>query len=578
MLVSQTIDFVPLANPLLYPDPSFRRKKTLLLDGDFSFKEGALGSYDDFSEVIRVPFAPESPDSGVHLSSSIGHDLAYGKDLILDSETPKGSLLLRIGASDFLSRVFLNGHLLGSHLGGYAPFGYDLSPFLHRGHNFLLILVHDDPREGHPSGKQSAMKKPSGCFYSRVSGIWQSVSLEEAPENRLLSFRLVPELKSGNVRLTLFSNGEAPYRLEAYYENRLVGQTEGILNHEGSAQLSLKEIHPWEAGAGWLYDLKIFYGEDEVDSYFGLREVGYDGLKFTLNGKPLFERFVMDQGYYGTGLYTPKEGPEAYKRDIALAQSLGFNGARLHQKIFDPRYLYLADQAGFLVSEEFPSWGVDYASPRELSECLAEWDEILHRDINHPSIVTWVPLNEAWENARGEGRLLAYPETLYRWTKEWDPSRPCLDVSGGHHGHATDLFDAHDFGDPDELFRVVSTLEKEGRLDVKWLYSKKKMGESIAYPEKAPVALSEIGGLSLKGRGGWGYHSFKNGEALALRYAALVAPLLASKMISGFGYVQLYDVEQERNGLYDEERKPKLSEKAYSLIRQANQSPAAIEV
>ena len=366
------------------------------------------------------------------------------------------------------------------------------------------------------------------------------------------------------------SGGE--FSAEIEYGGKAVGGCAGKVVHKRLFEAELSEKHLWEAGKGRLYGVRLQFEGDTVYSYFGLRDVRYEGKTFLLNGKPLFQRLVLDQGYYEKGIYTP-EKEECFAEDIRLAREAGFNGARLHQKLFDPRYLFECDRTGFIVWGEYPSWGMEYHDLAGLGAFLGEWREAMERDFNRPSVITWCPLNEVWDDLDDArlGRDVRFVDAVYSFTKALDPTRPCVDVSGGTHGNRTDVADFHCY---DVFEKLKERMEGafRGQFDFMQMY---REGEGIGYKGE-PLNLSEFGGVSVGGDG-WGYETAGSEEQFVADYERTVRYLLSCGQLSGFCYTQLYDVEQEQNGLYTYGRKPKFSEEGMRRIRAANEAPAAIE-
>lgn len=304
-------------------------------------------------------------------------------------------VFINFGAVDYHAVLYVNGKYAGRHTGGYTPFAFDITELLTCGENELLLEVRDNEKTPHAFGKQSYKKDSFGCFYTRVTGIWQPVWLEFLPANHIKDFRFYPDPETAKVGVELETSGKGGYRVTVFYNKRKVGEARGDLAYKTRFEIGLSEKRLWEVGNGELYDVTIEYENDRILSYFGLRSVKYDGYRFMLNGRSVFQKFVLDQGYHPDGIYTmPDIG--SMQRDIDKAAALGFNGARLHQKVFDPRFLYLCDKAGFMVWGEYPNWGIDYSDSDNLGQFFAEWQETLKRDFNHPSVVTWCPLNEVW--------------------------------------------------------------------------------------------------------------------------------------------------------------------------------------
>ncbi len=385
-----------------YPNPQSERTDFELLNGewDFGYKkrrrafkfsngfEKAKEVYksNNYPYKIKVPFCIESSLSGICYTGFV-EQVWYRKKL--DIKKGERRVFLHIGAADYITSVLVNGEPAGRHRGGYTSFSFEITDLVKDGENEIFILCEDDVKSSLvPRGKQSEKLKSHGCDYTRTTGIWQSVWLEYTPKEYIKDFKLYPDI-SGKITVLADFEGKADFTCKAYYDGKPVG--EGMLKDAaGNAvmQLELDETHLWEPGRGRLYDLELTFGEDKVRSYFGLRSLRLDGMKFLINEKSVFQRLVLDQGFYKKGIYTA-ENDEELKRDIELSMELGFNGARLHQKVFDPRFLYFADIAGYLVWGEYPNWGLDYSDAKSVDVFLAEWGEAVNRDFNHPSIIGW---------------------------------------------------------------------------------------------------------------------------------------------------------------------------------------------
>ncbi|MBO5648873.1 MAG: beta-galactosidase, partial [Clostridia bacterium] len=322
--------------------------------------------------------------------------------------------------------------------------------------------------------------------------------------------------------------------------------------------LPLKEKHLWDIGQGNLYDVSLLLGEDAVSSYFGLRDVYYDGRAMVLNGRRVYQRLVLDQGFYPDGIWTAPTDDELCA-DIERSMAMGFNGARLHQKVFEPRFLYHCDRLGYIVWGEHASWGLDLINNTCWAGFLPEWLEILRRDYNHPAIVGWCPLNETW---REQDRQ--FVEMLYDMTKAFDPYRMFIDCSGWYH-MKTEVVDEHNYcQNPDELREYYETLSVTGQ--------PKFPNPCTPYPtEYTPKGVSFI---SEYGGSGWDYTDGGIGhgdlpatiEDFIARFKGLTDVLLDNPALSGFCYTQLTDVEQEQNGMYKYNRTPKFSAEIISAI------------
>ena len=562
-----------------HPKPQFRRESWRNLNGewDFAFDFSDSGADRRFYEreeldrKILVPFCPESELSGIGYRDFIPA-VWYLCRVTLDAAQLRGKVFLHFGAVDYACRVWVNGKETGGHTGGYVSFALDITPYAVEGENRITVCARDDTRSGKQcKGKQSSLYASHGCDYTRTTGIWQTVWLEFVPKEYIVGARYYPNIAAGTLTVQARLAGRGVLRASAFYEGRLCGSAEAEAA-AGNAVLTLplSELHLWEAGAGRLYDLELSFGEDLVHSYFGMREVCIDGQKVLLNGKPVFQRLVLDQGFYPDGIYTAPSDA-ALERDIRLSLAAGFNGARLHQKVFEERFLYHCDRLGYLVWGEQGNWGLDLSRPDGLKRFLPEWMEEVERDFNHPAIVGWCPFNETWdyEGRKQDDDLL---RIVYLMTKRYDSTRPCIDTSGNYHV-LTDIYDLHDYAQDPEVFAAhYADFAKGGRA---WDEHHKRQ----TMPEGVPVFVSEYGGIKWDAEGaqenGWGYGSGPETEAEYLeRYRRLTDVLLDNPRMFGFCYTQLYDVEQELNGLYTYGRRPKFD---MEVIRRINSRKAAIE-
>lgn len=559
-----------------HPFPQFRRDAWMNLNGtwEFEYDYSASGQArkvfekEHLQDSIRVPFCPESELSGIG-NRDFMNSIWYQRYVTIPEEWNGKRIILHFGAVDFEAVIYINGKEAGCHQGGYVSFSIDITDFLVHGDNRISVCVKDDVRTGRqPAGKQSEQYDSYRCLYTRTTGIWQTVWLEAVPENYVERVRYYPDCENQAVGVEALVKGSGVLKITVSYEGTCVGSAK-IDTVPGSSRcmIPLRELHLWEPGHGRLYDVEISFGEDSVHSYFGMRDVRLDGRKFLINGKSVFQRLVLDQGYYPDGIYTaPTE--EALVQDIDTALGLGFNGARLHEKVFEPRFLYHCDKKGYLVWGEHANWGLDITYPWAVYPFLKEWLEIVERDFNHPSIIGWCPFNETWDI---EGRK-QYDEVLrlvYRTTKMLDTTRPCIDTSGNYHVE-TDIFDVHDYEQDPEIFRKnYDRLMTEGVLVDRFDDRQTYRGE--------PCFMSEFGGIrsSFEEGQNWGYgEAPRNKEEFMERYRGLVTAILNNDQMFGFCYTQLYDVESETNGLYSYERQPKFDDQELYKI---NRQKAAIE-
>lgn len=560
-----------------HPDPQFQRKDWLNLNGewDFEFDFGNSGlsagvlEKDEWSRKINVPFCPESKLSGIEYTDFIAA-VWYRKSVTVTEAQLEGRVLIHFGAVDYETYLYVNGEEAGYHKGGYTSFTFDITEFLTAGENVIAVNARDDVRDPLvPRGKQSELYNSHGCDYTRTTGIWQTVWLEFVPKAYVKSFKIFPDTVNATLGVSAVVEGEGAFKAEAFYDGRLVGSFEKTAAGFVSGDIKLSETHLWEVGCGRLYDLKITFGGDEISSYFGLRDIRIDGYKVLINGKSVFQRLVLDQGFYADGIYTAPSD-EALEKDIRLSLAVGFNGARLHQKVFEPRFLYHCDRLGYIVWGEFGNWGLDYSRDGALEAMLPQWCESVARDFNHPAIVGWCPFNETWDrDGRKQNDELL--RIIYRVTKQLDETRPCIDTSGNFHVE-TDIFDVHDYEQKVEIFKGnYDRLMTEGVLF-------EHFPDRQEYDGKKPAFVSEYGGIqwSLGSRGdAWGYgNAPKSEQEFIDRYKGLTDALLDNERMFGFCYTQLYDIEQEQNGLYYYDRSPKFDPE---LFRRINSRKAAIE-
>ncbi len=558
----------------MHPNPIKKRRNYEILNDGWEF------SFDGENwREINVPFCPQSGLSGIEYTDFI-RQCRYRK--VFTHKKTEGRTVLHFGAVDYRTVVFVNGKYVGAHTGGYTAFEFDISSFLNEGENRLYLSVYDD-NDGIAFGKQSYKRNSFGCFYTRTTGIWQSVWLEQTPDEYIKDFYFYPDSGTCAVETEMTVSGKGRAEIAVSYEGKEVGRAEFDIAYKKRVKIPLAEKHLWSVGQGNLYDVVLRFEGDEVSSYFGLRKAEYDGHRFLINGEEVFQKLVLDQGYYPSGIYTA--GVADFESDIERAKRLGFNGVRMHQKVFDPMYLFSCDKAGFMTWGEFPGWGIDYSDLKGLGQFIAEWEETLRRDFNHPSIVTWCPLNEVWGewDAPDKKRDVRFVDTVYDFTKRFDPTRPCVDTSGGHHGAKTDLYDFHSYEPEEVLKKYLIKLDEEDVLDVPLLYCE---GETERYVKGLPVNVSEFGGISFNGETeekvatvngcavsseeAWGYgNGAEDGDAFVERFTGLVRTIMDCKKVSGYCYTQLYDIEQEQNGFYFYDRTDKLTEAQKDMIRDA---------
>ena len=547
-----------------HPKPQFQRDNWMNLNGPWQFEIDhgnsgeARGMYDpaiQLSRTINVPFCPESKLSGVEYKDFM-YSVWYKRSVTLTAEQVQGRVVLHFGAVDYLATLYINGKKVGTHKGGYVSFAFDITDYVVEGENIITLHAEDDTRNRLiPYGKQCPVYYSAGCSYTRTTGIWQTVWLEFTPKTYIKKVKFYPDADAGNGALSVHAElvGKGNFTVQASFEGKPMG-TVTLANVQGYvvATLELAEKHLWELGKGGLYDLTLTFGEDTVNSYFGLRSILYTDKKFYLNGKSVFQRTILDQGFYPDGVYTAPSDEELIA-DIDRSMAMGFNGARLHEKVFEERFLYHADRKGYLVWGEYPNWGLDHSYSDAIYGILPEWLEEVDRDFNHPSIIGWCPFNETWDkNDRKQfDDLLAL---VYQATKSADPTRPCIDTSGNFHV-VTDVYDLHDYTqDVEEFAKHYADITEEDGLNFHSAFKNRQK-----YDRKLPFFLSEYGGIRwTEDQAGWGYgQAPQSAEEFLTRLKGLTDVLLDNPNIMGLCYTQLTDVEQEQNGLYTYDRRPK---------------------
>ena len=531
-----------------YPRPILRRDQWINLNGEWEF------AFDrpDFDRLITVPFAYQSELSGI--GERTLHDTVWYRRRF---DAPVAErLILHFGAVDYGATVWVNGSEVARHEGGHTPFSADITAAVRPRDNEIVVRA-DDPATDLtiPRGKQFWRERSEGIFYTPTTGIWQTVWLEPLPQCHVASVRLRPRLDDGSLEFDIaVSSPGAVVELSARLGEQEVGRWRGA---PGRGRLRFSKVAPWSPDSPVLYDLIVRLIDnagretDRVASYFGLRTVATRDGRFLLNGEPFVQRLVLDQGYFPGGWYTAGSDADLH-RDIELAKSLGFNGARKHQKVEDPRWLYWADRLGFLVWAEMPNFHAH--TPQAGQRLLNEFATTIERDRDHPCIVAWVPMNETFGFPRPvrEGELVSLLVRLYHCAHQLDETRPVVSNDGWEHA-LTDLCTLHDYRPAAELRRryrnLSAALEPAGRPHPPYLRGFAHRGE--------PVLVTEFGGISVAGESG-GYSEARHAPELVRRFRDNVDALMTEGPVEGFCYTQLADVEHERNGLLTFDRQLKV--------------------
>ncbi|EYB69463.1 glycoside hydrolase family protein [Deinococcus phoenicis] len=544
-----------------------------------------------FDREIQVPYPPESRRSGIH-DEAFHRVVWYGLTLTLTPEERADRLLLHFGAVDYSATVWVNGRLVAQHDGGHTPFTADITQQAQAGETVEIVLrAQDNPHDlTKPRGKQDWQLRPHSIWYPRTTGIWQTVWLERVPETYLHRLTWTSDMERWELGLRLEVAGPLPpglsVRVRLFRNQELLADDRYGLRHaELARQIALPDPGIddfrndllWSPGHPQLLRARVdlMVGEqviDRVRSYTALRSVCVKGNRFLLNGRPYYLKMVLDQGYWPDSLMTATD--EELRRDVELTRQLGFNGARKHQKIESPRWLYWCDVLGLLVWEEMPSpYRFTPAAVRRLTH---EWQEVLERDMSHPCIVAWVPFNESWgvPDLPTNPAHRDYVRALYHLTKTLDPSRPVIGNDGWEHV-ATDILTIHDYADdPATLRQRYGTLETT-RLTLSQQQPADRVLTLAGFQETdQPVMLSEFGGIAYipDQSSGWGYSQSQSEADFLNDYAVLLAAIYDCHGLSGFCYTQLTDTFQEKNGLLYADRSPKANLLALARSTQGNRT------
>ncbi|UPM55060.1 glycoside hydrolase family 2 protein [Gottfriedia acidiceleris] len=582
-----------------YPRPHLIRKEWLNLNGTWSFvfDDDNVGSKQKwyknnctFDKEIEVPFAYQSKLSGIN--DSTFHDVVWYKREFEIPENWNGkNVILHFGAVDYRAWVYVNEQFVGFHEGGNTAFEFDITNSLTIGKQTVVVKVEDPSTdETIPRGKQYWLEQSDSIWYTRTTGIWQTVWLETLNPTHLSKLRFTPDIDKGEISVEFELEGNI-FDKEVQFEIEFKGQRvlkDKILIHEKynrrsfnlySQKIFRTSFH--HDGWNWtpenpnLFDVKItlFEGDnqlDEIKTYFGMRKIHTENKMIYLNNRPYYQKLVLDQGYWPDGLLTAPTD-EDLKKDIILSKEMGFNGCRKHQKVEDPRFLYWADKLGFLV------WGECAASPSYSEDAAArlmkEWVEIVERDYNHPSIVAWVPLNESWgiPNVRDNRQQQHHSLAMYHLIHSIDPTRLVIS-NDGWELTKSDIVAVHNYnhGNKDEGLKYERFLEELATEDaiLSSMPAKRSIFANGFDYEGEPILLTEFGGIGYKvgADAGWGYTSVANEHDFINDYSRVMKAVYSSKILHGYCYTQLTDVEQEINGLLTYNREPKCDLKEIKKI------------
>ncbi len=574
-----------------YPRPQLVRDRYMIINGVWEFgyddegvslREGWFRPGKRLPMQIEVPFVYECSKSGIGCHEERHDTVFYKRRFTLPPDWMGARVLLHFGAVDYRARVYLNGAFVGEHEGGHSPFSFDITDCLAEGEQELAVWVNDPLGDKSiPRGKQYWKVEEEGIWYTRSTGIWQTVWLEPVPDIRIDAVRFTPDVDFGRVGMRVrLAGGWKGTALKLRFS--LKGETllEETLRVAGDCpetvcplvQNPVFQNDPCDTGLLWSpespnlidVDIQLLRGNTEVDcvtSYFGMRKIHTENGLVMLNNHPYYMKLVLDQGYWPDSLLTAPND-EAFKTDIELSKRMGFNGCRKHQKAEDPRFLYWADRLGYMV------WGEMAAAyifdETAVARTTREWIEIVERDYNHPSICVWVPMNESWgaPHMAHDPQQQAYGLSLYHLLKGLDATRLVVSNDGWDLTR-TDICAVHNYNhggkdEPDKYVRFCRAVgEKEDIL------REIPAGHSIyarGYAHRGePILITECGGIAFDAEhpDGWGYTRAASPEEFLEQYRRVISAILSSPSVAGFCYTQLTDVEQEVNGLLRYDRTPK---------------------
>ena len=572
-----------------HPRPDFERRTFIELNGEWNFcfddntnyQEIDLinGNFDDYK--INVPFPYQCNLNNIN-DKSYHSKLWYSKIINIEKDENK-SYLLKLGAVDSFASIYINGKHVKDHEGGYSQIDADITNYLVNGENRLVVMAKDDRSTDKPRGKQYWKDTPDRCWYSETSGMHRTCFLEITGKTYIKYFSILPNIDKNLIDLDMYLsnnfNGTLQIRIE--YKGKKVKETTVSINNKHAIKEiitltnedEIDEISYWSNEEPNLYDIyfKLIDNKhtlDEVKSYFGLRNIEIKNNRIYLNHKPLYQRLILDQGYFKDSLTTPKNEEEIIN-DLKIIKQMGFNGVRMHQKCEDPLFYYNADKIGLLVWLEMPS-SYDF-NLNSIDRNLNEWKEIVLQNINHPSIITYVPINESWgvRKIYNDEKQIRFANTMYELTKTLDNTRIISTNDGWEFSCNSDIYGFHQyFADADTFIKQYENFETISKFG---MFNRPL--ETINSLDNKPIILSEFGGIAVNNedKNTWGYNSdAKNTEDYKDKLTKQVTAVLSLDYLCGYCYTQLTDVMQEVNGLLKIDRTPKLAIEEYYKIFSRN--------
>lgn len=573
-----------------YPRPQFVRDNWVNLNGmwDFAFDDENAGErnwwFQNFppQRKIRVPFTYETKLSTIQDEKR--HDyIWYSRNFTVDAEKLKGNnVILHFEGSDYITKVWVNGYQAGEHTGGYSRFSFDITTYVKEGENQVVVKVEDTFDTDQPRGKQRWHNHNFGCWYVQTTGIWKTVWLEYVPKTNIKSVKITPLLSEEAVELEVdFDADESLFGKELKLESTIsykdqfvnfcemaVANKHIVFKLEVNVKDNSNELNGvalWSPNNPNLYDLELTLSYknkvcDKVESYFGMREIRIEGPNILLNGRPLYQKLILDQGYWDESHLTPPN-EEALCDDIDKILKLGYNGVRKHQKIEDERFLYWCDVKGVLVWSEAPA--AYRFTDKAVEAFTTEWISIVKQNYNHPCIITWTPFNESWGIFDIEKNITQqhFTEAIYYITKSLDKYRPVI-VNDGWEHTVSDIITLHDYEESgDKFFRRYNEMKEEIlTTEVYHCYAKSAFANGYSYKGQ-PIIISEFGGIAFeKDKDGWGYgNKVKDEEEFIKRFESITTAIKKTPYICGYCYTQVSDVQQEKNGLLDKNHNYKIN-------------------
>ncbi len=574
-----------------YPRPQLVRENWTGLDGTWKFlfddcnvgqRERWYDAFPENSREIRVPFSYETKLSGI--GEEAFHPVVWYQREIeikktISPEDGKGMreasgrrFLLHFEGVDYTAVVWVNGCFAGTHTGAYARFSFDITDYVKDGANTITVRAQDSMSCVQPRGKQRWQKENFGCWYVQTTGIWKSVWLEEVPQNYIEKLKLTPDFDNASVRLEVKLNQKPSSPLTLSGRIVLDSREIAVWQMQALEEYATVNINlasgdvPWQV-ALWtpsnpkLYDVELsLFGDGQTDavaSYFGMRKVSIENGKVLLNNVPLYQRLILDQGYWEESHLTPP-CEEALIKDIDLVLAAGYNGVRKHQKVEDERFLYWCDRKGLLVWCEMPS---AYTFQEDaVEQFTGQWMEIVRQNYNHPCVITWTAFNESWgiERVYTDCCQQKFTEAIYHLTKAFDPMRPVI-VNDGWEHTVSDIVTLHDYEESGEVF-TKRYQDKEAIMDGRTSFNGERYAMAKGYRYQGqPVIISEYGGIAFQTKDGWGYGNQVADEKKFLeRFDRITTAIKQLDDSVGFCYTQVTDVQQEVNGLYTMKREPKV--------------------